>query len=396
MPGQPPLQSAVASQPTDQEPLVRSCRPAGTLRQLARGLSLPLLFCLLPAPALAVAQESSGLWRSQAGGASYDGPSLLRRAEQGDSRAAYLLGIRFASGSGEVRDDSEAMRWFRLAAERGLAEAQYNLGIMYATGRGAARNYAEAARWYRLAADQGITEAQFNLGTLYGKGRGVPRDDRTAVEWLTKAAEGGLAEAQFNLGVMHEFGRGVRISGPLALKWYERAAAQGYEKAGGRLRALREKLDAGQNLTGPRAPAPPQNSPAAPSAAGKAAPVERSAENRESRTEAGPPRDTSGIKPGASAGWLAGREPERYTLQLLSDTNRRSVERFVSRNFPDGDAGIYVNRRDGKTWYSVVHGDFATYGEAKAAITNLPAKLRRDKPWARKVAAILKSLKKSD
>ena len=73
---------------------------------------------------------------------------LSTMAEQGDARAAYLLGTRYASGRAGVRDDSQAVRWFKRAAELELPEAQFNLGVMYATGRGVVREPARAANWF--------------------------------------------------------------------------------------------------------------------------------------------------------------------------------------------------------------------------------------------------------
>ena len=54
----------------------------------------------------------------------------------------------------------------RAPAEQGDAEAQFNLGVMYANGRGVPQDDSEAVRWYRLAADQGHAGAQFNLGAV--------------------------------------------------------------------------------------------------------------------------------------------------------------------------------------------------------------------------------------
>ncbi len=48
-------------------------------------------------------------------------------------------------------------RWrYRLAADQGDADAQFNLGIMYENGRRVPQDETEAVRWYRLAADQGF------------------------------------------------------------------------------------------------------------------------------------------------------------------------------------------------------------------------------------------------
>ena len=100
------------------------------------------------------------------------------------------------TGDGVPEDDSEAVRWFRLAADQGDAEAQYCLGIMYRNGDGVPQDYAEAVRWLRLAADQGVALAQAILGIMYRKGEGVPQDYAEAARWSRLAADQGLAPAQ--------------------------------------------------------------------------------------------------------------------------------------------------------------------------------------------------------
>ena len=125
--------------------------PAGRAGGRRAALACIAALVLAPAPV------ATGAATADPGGVA-DVQALLDLAGQGDARAAFLLGSRFASGNDGVRDDSEAARWFRQAADGGLAEAQYNLGVLYAQGRGVERDLAEAARWYRLAAEQGIAD----------------------------------------------------------------------------------------------------------------------------------------------------------------------------------------------------------------------------------------------
>lgn len=56
--------------------------------------------------------------------------------EQVGAELQYDLAVRFLWGRGVIRDDAEALRWFRRAADQGHAEAQYTLGAMYSLGRG--------------------------------------------------------------------------------------------------------------------------------------------------------------------------------------------------------------------------------------------------------------------
>jgi uncharacterized protein len=107
-------------------------------------------------------------------------------AEQGDADAQFHLGVMYESGRGVLRNDEEAINWYRKAAEQDDAVAQFNLGVMYA--KDVSPNHPEAARWYRLAADHGLAGAQFNLGMMYVEGQGVAQDDVQALMWLVLAA----------------------------------------------------------------------------------------------------------------------------------------------------------------------------------------------------------------
>lgn len=83
---------------------------------------------------------------------SRDYSSIRPLAEQGDAIAQICLGLIYANGIGVTKNDTEAVRWFRLAADQGAADAQYILGVMYEDGTGVTQNAAEAVRFYRLAA----------------------------------------------------------------------------------------------------------------------------------------------------------------------------------------------------------------------------------------------------
>ena len=109
-------------------------------------------------------------------------------AEQGDAEAQFNLGTRYASGRGVPEDETEAVRWFRLAADQGHITAQLNLGARYAIGQGVPEDDAESVRWLRLAADQGAADAQHSLGTRYERGLGVPQNIVASHMWFTLAA----------------------------------------------------------------------------------------------------------------------------------------------------------------------------------------------------------------
>ena len=321
---------------------------------------------------------------------------LLRRAEAGDARAAFALGMRYARPDDSSRDDVEAVRWLRQAAEQGLAEAQFNLGIMYAQGRGVPVDAGQAADWYRQAAEQGLAGAQYNLGAQYAVGEGVERDERRAAMWFERAALQDVPEAAYNLGVLYDLGRGVAADAATAMQWYERAAARGYHPAASRLAALRA---ANPELLAKPAPVPASPvSQTAPAASTQAEPVASQPPSADPVVmEAAPATSTAEpaavalpSSPGSRSAspWLAALAPNHYTLQVLSHTNEESVRRYLAENFKDGEAGYFAFELNGKTWYTVVYGDYPSHSQAKAAGADLAERLGGTQPWVRKVAII--------
>jgi hypothetical protein len=144
-------------------------------------------------------------------------------ADRGNARAQALMGLLYANGRGVLRDDREAMKWFRSAADQGDAVAELQIGIMYYNGRGVPQDYSEAARWYQLAAERGNPEAQYNLGIMYATGVGMPQDNILAHMWFN------LAAARFTLSVPRD--RAARNRDTIARKMAPDEIARAQELA---------------------------------------------------------------------------------------------------------------------------------------------------------------------
>ncbi|KAG0264760.1 hypothetical protein DFQ27_001032 [Actinomortierella ambigua] len=110
---------------------------------------------------------------------------IRKTASKGNADAQLFLGWMCVHGLDVVEScgggdddtrlgDSEAAKWYRMAAERGESKAQLRLGVFHFHGRSVGRDHAEAARWFRKAANQGLAEAQFNLGLEHPRGRPRP------------------------------------------------------------------------------------------------------------------------------------------------------------------------------------------------------------------------------
>ncbi len=126
------------------------------------------------------------------------------RAEQGDARAAFGLGLLYDLGEGVGQDAAAAYGWYRRAAEAGHVLAEFNLGVMCDSGTGAARNATEAALWYARAAAHGYARAEYNLAQLYEAGEGVPRNLDMAASWYAAAAAHGLSAAAHKVESLRE------------------------------------------------------------------------------------------------------------------------------------------------------------------------------------------------
>src|SRR5437773_3728986 len=111
------------------------------------------------------------------------------KAETGDAKAEYDLGLCYANGNNVAKDEVEAVKWFRKAAEQNYAKAQATLGFCYYDGQGVTKDEVEAVKWFRKAAEQNIAVAQGMLAACYDKGTGVTKDQVEAAKWSRKAAE---------------------------------------------------------------------------------------------------------------------------------------------------------------------------------------------------------------
>ncbi|HXW60352.1 MAG TPA: protein kinase, partial [Myxococcota bacterium] len=150
-----------------------------------------------------------------------------RAADQSYSNAQTNLALCYKTGQGVAKDEKEAVVWFGRAADQGNTRAQYDLGVCYENGIGVVKDKREALVWYRRAADQGDIRAQCNLGICYQNGIGVQKNEREAVAWYRRAADQGNAGAQYNLGMCYQNGIGVQKNEREAVAWYRRAADQG-------------------------------------------------------------------------------------------------------------------------------------------------------------------------
>jgi TPR repeat protein len=193
----------------------------------------------------------------------------LDSAEAGDPDAQYEVAIMYLNGRGVEQNFDETMRWLERAAgngseqassklrriqgqkkkftstlkraESGNSKAQYDVGMMYLKGRGVKLDAATGRQWLEKAAAQSHEKAVTRLAILLLKGEGGTPDYGRARKLLNSISESS-ALAQYYLGEVYSSGRGVPRDYEAAMDWYRKAADNGFSMAGGKIINMEEEI----------------------------------------------------------------------------------------------------------------------------------------------------------
>jgi hypothetical protein len=173
-------------------------------------------------------------------------------AEQGDAYSLYFLGLAYQGGKGVTQDHETAFEYFQRSLEEFVkqgtdSEAIQAIGNCYLQGLGVEKDIEKAVSFYREYAEAGFPAAQFQLalGYYFGEhavqdyGEHVVQDYKEAVKWFKIVAEAksdtswewSISESQFLLGMCYRDGTGVAKDFDTALKWFQAAAERGHDEA---------------------------------------------------------------------------------------------------------------------------------------------------------------------
>lgn len=123
------------------------------------------------------------------------------RAEMGDPKIQYQLGLKAAAGAKGMTGDVPQIDWFEKSASHGYAPAMLALGDLYNADPDEDSGD-KAVKWYQKAADAGNAEGMRKLGEAYAMGRGTLVPDYAKARALyEKAAKGGDPEGETLFGV---------------------------------------------------------------------------------------------------------------------------------------------------------------------------------------------------
>ena len=93
--------------------------------------------------------------------------ALTAKAEAGDPKCMFQLGVRYDKGQGVKQDLGKAFMWFQKSAKLGSHAAMFNLGLMYEQGHGTKQDLERALHWYRKSAALGNQLAMSNILSLF-------------------------------------------------------------------------------------------------------------------------------------------------------------------------------------------------------------------------------------
>lgn len=160
------------------------------------------------------------------------GPVALRDAAgNGDAKALFEIGSRYAESRGVKEDLAAAAKWYEKSAELGFAPAEYRIGNFYEKGIGVARDIKKAKTWYQLGAEQGNASAMHNLAVLFAMAADGVTDNESAAHWFQAAAHVGVKDSQFNLGILAAKGVGMKQNLEESYKWFALVAKTGDKDA---------------------------------------------------------------------------------------------------------------------------------------------------------------------
>lgn len=90
---------------------------------------------------------------------------------------------------------------------------------------------------------------------------------------------------------------------------------------------------------------------------------------------------------------LAKKAASRYSIQLMAGSDAAPLMSFAKQHATGGQAYVYQTTHNGKPWFVLVQGDYATSAQAHAAIQAMSGQLTQAKPWPKSFAQIQKDMK---
>ncbi len=92
--------------------------------------------------------------------------------------------------------------------------------------------------------------------------------------------------------------------------------------------------------------------------------------------------------------WVMTRNPQHYSLQLIASADEAHIQRYIKRYGLEGRSHYYPILYRNKLLYVLLTGDFADRSSGQQTSAQLPAAIRKDKPWLRALSLIQAEIKR--
>jgi len=90
---------------------------------------------------------------------------------------------------------------------------------------------------------------------------------------------------------------------------------------------------------------------------------------------------------------ILGWEPSRFTLQLMGLSNEKAARDFLAAQPNRAELLLFKSKRQGKDWFVVVTGHYASSAKAKQAVQSLTEEQKKASPWPREVKIIQQEIR---
>lgn len=202
-----------------------------------------------------------------------------------------------------------------------------------------------------------------------GKASFESGDYKEAFHQLLPLAVQGNAEAQYAVGYMYYYGYGVSEDTESGVFWMKKSAEQNYPPAIKALQLLRHPTAESQSVIPMRQQSPYEKYREHVVRQEAAAVI----------TQPPPPEKITYSQQKTES------VRQQYALQLYGSYHLDAVKNLQMQLQLKNTGHIYQTTHEGKNWYVLTFGHFASAREASATGKNLPANLKEMHPWVRNV-----------
>ncbi len=255
-------------------------------------------------------------------------------------------------------------------------------------------------------AEAGEPWAQYTLGYMYYYGYGVRKDRQTAKRWIESAATKGYVPAQQAMlrlsqspPKMGEESNASTLQEPADTSETAPPAAEPAQPMKPQMTEPLQETNPPASSSEPSI-SPPSPTPAQPQETAPAPRSESEQAPTSPQSSADPPSQTLTPTAGTALGlqtpaatsqssdikgrdWISRQDPRHFTLQLASSLDEAAIIRLIHKRRIEQQAAYYSTGQNGRTWYSLIYGNFTNRSSAHRVMRHLPRRLLRNSPRIR-------------